>query len=84
MNKTPTYEFRVRTFGDVRDWDQIPVTQSIEFSEHEPDPFERATLTARRILNLAPAQAGILYNAPNPVEVRLNLAGSLNGHYVRK
>ncbi len=79
-----TYQFRVRTFGDTRDWDQIPVTQSIEYSGLEERPLERALFEAQRILHLPPEKAGILYNAPNPVEVRVNQLGNPQGHYVRK
>lgn len=74
-----TYQFRVRTFGDTREWGEIPVTQTIEYGELEPAHLERALLEARRILSLAPNHAGILYNAPNPIEVRVNLKDSPQG-----
>ena len=79
-----TYEIRVRTFGDTREWDEIPVTRSIEYSEYEEHPLERALLEAQRILHLPPEKAGILHNAPNPIEVRVNESGNPQGHYVRK
>lgn len=79
-----TYEIRVRTFGDTREWDEIPVTRSIEYSEYEERPLERTLLEAQRILHLPSERAGILHNAPNPIEVRVNQLGNPQGHYVRK
>ncbi len=72
MNDVTEYEFRERTIGDRRKWEDIPLIAGCRLTYFA---FENPPQVAAEL-------ASALALFPNVVEIRFNVAGSLQGHYV--
>lgn len=67
---TETFELKVRRAGDYRKWEEIPITDTLVSSETTDEVLRGVGAYLRLYI-------------PSAVEIRLNVLGSLQGHYRR-